>query len=85
VIRIATLSPLDPTDTVALVKTLRATFGLGTEHAGDLATPTGGGKDGAWDAVQLLDAAGPVRAVADDKVLFITDAQPTLAARPLRR
>lgn len=82
-IRIATLAPLDPTDIVALVKTLRATFGLGTEHAGELPLPRGGDKDGSWDAQELLAAAGPVRAVADDKVLFVTAAPLTLAAGPL--
>ena len=82
-IRIATLAPLDPTDIVALVKTLRATFGLGTEHAGELPMPKGGEKGGWWDAQDLLAAAGPVRAVADDKVLFVTAAPLTLAAGPL--
>ena len=82
-IRLATLAPLDPTDTVALVETLRASFGLGTEHAGELRAPRGGAKDGSWDAIALLDAAGPVLAVADDKVLFITEAPLTLAAGPL--
>jgi predicted Zn-dependent protease len=81
VIRLATLAPLDPTDVVALVKTLRATFGLGTEHVGDLPPPRGG--DGGWDAERFLDAASGVRVVADDKVLFITSAPLTLSAGPL--
>jgi len=83
VIRLATLAPLDPADIVALVKSLRATFGLGTEHAGELRLPKGGARDGSWDAAELLAAAGPVRAVADDKILFITDAPLSLAAGPL--
>jgi len=83
VIRLATLAPLDPADTLALVKSLRATFGLGTEHAGELVPPRGGAKDGSWDAIALLAAAGPVRAVADDKVLFIAGAPLTLEAGPL--
>jgi predicted Zn-dependent protease len=83
VIRIATLSPLDPADTLALVKSLRATFGLGTEHVGDLPMPRGAAKDGSFDAIALLAAAGPVRPVADDKVLFITAAPLTLPAGPL--
>ncbi len=82
-IRLATLAPIGPTDIVALVKSLRATFGLGTEHFGDLTLPRGGAKDGSWDASALLAAAGPVLAVADDKVLFITGAPLTLAAGPL--
>jgi archaemetzincin len=84
VIRLATLTPLDPTDVVALVKTIYSTFGLGTEHAGELRPPAAGaGKDGVRDAARLLAAAGPVRLVADDKVLFITDAPLSLPPGPL--
>ena len=81
-IRIATLAPLDPTDVVALVKTLRATFGLGTEHTGEFPMPKGVARD-EWNAEELLGAAGPVRAVADDKILFVAGVPLTLAAGPL--
>ena len=83
-IRLVTLDRLDPADLAALVKTLYATFGLGTEHAGDRPMPGGGGgPDGRRDALRLLADVEPVRTVVDDKVLYIASAPLSLPPGPL--
>lgn len=83
-IRLVTLDKVDPADIAALSKTLYASFGLGTEHAGDRAMPKEtAGKDGRHDAVRLLAEVEPIRLVADDKVLYITSAPLSLPAGPL--
>jgi predicted Zn-dependent protease len=84
VIRLVTLDEVDPTDLQALVKTLYAAFGLGTEHAGDRKMPRElAGKDGRVDAIRLLAEAEPIRLVADDKVLYLTKAPLSLPEGPL--
>jgi predicted Zn-dependent protease len=83
VIRVVTLAKLDPADVTALTKTLYRAFGVGTEHAGDRELPALAGPKGRVDAPSLLAAAPPIRAFADDKVLFLTDAQLSLPAGPL--
>jgi len=84
VIRLVTLDKVDPTDVHALSRTLFATFGLGTEHAGDRPMPRAiAAKDGRVDAVRLLAEVEPVRLVADDKVLYMTAAPLSLEAGPL--
>lgn len=82
-IRVVTLARLDPADLTALTKTLYRAFGVGTEHAGDREAPAASGPRGRVDAVGLIAAAPPVRAFADDKVLFITDQPLSVPAGPL--
>jgi predicted Zn-dependent protease len=83
VIRVVTLARLDPADLTALTKTLYRAFGVGTEHVGDREAPAASGPKGRVDAVGLVANAPPVRAFADDKVLFITDQQLSVPAGPL--
>jgi predicted Zn-dependent protease len=76
VIRIVTLAPYDDGDVAFLSKTLYRSFGVGTEHVGDRTLPRKAeGDDGRFDAVKLLDDAPPIRAYADDKVLYGTDVE----------
>ncbi|MBK9517738.1 MAG: hypothetical protein IPO09_10360 [Anaeromyxobacter sp.] len=83
-IRLVTLDKVDPTDIAALKQTLWATFGLGTDYAGDRAMPAGlAAKDGRVDALALLEAVEPIRLVADDKVLYLLNAPLSLPASPL--
>ena len=57
-IRLVTLDAIDPTDLASLRQALWTAFGLGTEHAGDKAMPTGvAAAHGRLDAVALLAAA----------------------------
>ena len=75
-IRIVTLSPFDEGDIAFLSKTLYRSFGVGTEHVGDRTLPRKAElPDGRFDALKLLDDAPPVRAFADDKVLYVTDVE----------
>jgi archaemetzincin len=83
VIRVVTLAKLDPADVTALTKALYRAFGVGTEYAGHREPPAIAGPKGRVDAPALLAAAPPVRAFADDKVLFLTDSPLTLADGPL--
>lgn len=83
-IRIVTLEPLDPADVAFLAGTLYRAFGVGTEHAGNRATPAGvETRDGRLDAVRLLREVDHVRSLADDKVLYVTGAPLALPAGPL--
>jgi len=76
VIRIVTLSPFDEGDISFLSKTLYRSFGVGTEHAGDRAPPRKAEQpDGRFNALKMLEDASPVRAFADDKVLYLTDVE----------
>jgi archaemetzincin len=76
VIRLVTLSPFDEGDISFLSKTLYRSFGVGTEHAGDRALPRKAEQpDGRFDALKMLEDASPVRAFADDKVLYLTDVE----------
>jgi predicted Zn-dependent protease len=83
VIRVVTLAKLDPADVTALTRTLYRAFGVGTEHAGDRDVPPVAGPKGRVDPVALLAAAPTVRALADDKVLYLTDAPLSEPAGPL--
>jgi predicted Zn-dependent protease len=84
VIRIVTLDRLDPADVAALSGTLYRAFGVGTEHAGEKPVPPEAEqKDGRLDAQKLLREAPHVRALPDDKVLYITSAPLALKAGPL--
>jgi hypothetical protein len=84
VIRIVTLAPLDDGDLAFLTKTLYQAFGLGTEHAGDRKLPREAvGAGGDCDAVKLLEVVDPVRTIADDKVLYVTDAPLSMKPSPL--
>lgn len=75
-IRIVTLAALDAGDVAFLQKTLYRAFGVGTEHLGEKPQPRKGMlPDGRFDANALLDDVPPVRAFADDKVLYITDVE----------
>ena len=83
-IRLVTLDAIDPTDLASLRQALWTAFGLGTEHAGDKAMPTGvAAAHGRLDAVALLAAAPAIRLVADDRVIYLTAAPLSLAAGPL--
>ena len=83
-IRIVSLDRLDPADLAFLTATLYRAFGVGTEHAGERPLPAGvEGKDGRVDAMRLLAEAPPVRALPDDKVLFLTSAPLALQPGPL--
>ena len=76
VIRIVTLAPFDEGDLAFLGKTLYRSFGIGTEHVGERTLPRKAElADGRFDALKLLDDAPPVRAYADDKVLYLTDVE----------
>lgn len=83
-IRLATLEKLDPSDLAFLSRTLYQAFGLGTELAGEKPLPAGvETKDGRLDAVKLLQSVAPVRAFADDKVLYLAGEPLALPAGPL--
>ncbi len=83
-IRIVTLTRLDPTDLVSLTGTLYRAFGVGTEHAGDKPVPRDArNDDGRVDAVKLLKEVDPIRTLPDDKLLFITDEPLALKPGPL--
>jgi predicted Zn-dependent protease len=76
VIRIVTLTPVDEGDLAFLTKALYRQFGVGTEHLGDRPMPKGAeGDDGRHSAQRLLELAPPVRAFADDKVLYVTNVE----------
>jgi archaemetzincin len=84
VIRIVTLAPFDEGDVAFLIRTLYQAFGLGTERAGDRKLPREAEADGGrYDPVKLLEEVSPVRAIADDKVLFLTAAPLAIKAGPL--
>jgi predicted Zn-dependent protease len=84
VIRIVTLARMDPADLAFLTRTLFRAFGVGTEHAGEKPVPKDARTDDdRVDAVKLLKEVDPVRAFADDKVLFITDQPLALKPGPL--
>jgi predicted Zn-dependent protease len=84
VIRIVTLAAYDEGDITHLSKTLYRSFGVGTEHVGERPLPKKGAReDGRYDVIKLLDDAPPVRAYADDKVLYITDVELAIPKGPL--
>jgi archaemetzincin len=84
VIRIVTLSPFDEGDIAVLAKTLFTAFGLGTEYAGERPLPPEAElDDGRYDAVKLVAEVNPVKTFADDKVLFLTDAELAMRRGPL--
>ena len=78
-IRIFTLDEFDPALLKALSKSLYTAFGVGTEHSGAVTVPHG--QQEPYDANKLLDAMPKVQALADDKVLFLTNRK--LAPRKL--
>ena len=83
-IRIVTLAPFDEGDLAFLNRTLFQAYGLGTEHAGERRPPAAArGEDGSYDALKLLAEVEPVRAFADDKVLYLTTAPLTTRPGPL--
>ena len=83
-IRIVTLEKLDPADLAGLQRTLYQAFGVGTEHAGDRHVPKAViGKDGRLDAVKALEEVEPVRAIADDRVLYVTSLPLSVEPGPL--
>ena len=83
-IRIVTLSPVEPEDMAFLTRTLFQAFGLGTEHAGDRSLPPEAEQeDGRYDAVVLLAEVDPIKTFADDKVLYLTGAELALQPGPL--
>lgn len=81
-IRVVSLAKIDSADVTALVKALYRAFGVGTQHEGERDPPALASK-GRVDAVALVADAPPVRAFADDKVLFLTDAPLSAAEGPL--
>ena len=83
-IRIVTLSEFDAGDVAQLGKTLFTAFGVGTEYAGERSLPPEAEQDdGRYDAVKLVAEVNPVKAFADDKVLFLIGAELALAPGPL--
>ncbi len=78
-IRIFTLDEFDPLMLKTLSKSLYASFGVGTEHSGNVTAPHG--QQEPYDANKLLDTLPRVTALADDKVLFLTSRK--LAPRKL--
>ncbi len=83
-IRIVALAPFEEGDIAFLTKALYQSFGVGTEFVGDRALPASAkARDGRFDAVKLLDDAPPVRAFADDKVLYVADAELSIPEGPL--
>jgi archaemetzincin len=84
VIRIVTLATYDEGDIAHLSKTLYRSFGVGTEHLGDRPLPKKSARpDGRHDAIKLLAEATPVRAYADDKVLYIAEVELAIPEGPL--
>jgi predicted Zn-dependent protease len=71
VIRLVTLNPYEPKGLERLSKLLYAAFGVGTEHAGQIALPSG--FEEPLDAVKLLKTIEGVRSYADDKLLYLTE------------
>ncbi len=83
-IRIVTLAPLGEGDMAFLTRTLFQAYGLGTEHAGERKLPREiEREDGSYDAAQLLAEVEPVKAFADDKVLYLTAAPLSMKPGPL--
>ena len=83
-IRIVTLAPFDEGDIAFLTRTLYQAYGLGTEIAGARPLPKGTqSSDGRYDARRLLDEVTPVRAYADDKVLYLADVPLSIPRGPL--
>jgi hypothetical protein len=70
VIRLVTLDPYDPKVVDRLCKVLYTAFGVGCEHAGDMAPPAGQSEP--FDVEALLHALPSPRAYTDDKVLYLT-------------
>ena len=69
-IRLVTLDAYDPKVIDRLCKVLYTAFGVGCEHAGDMAPPSGQSEP--FDAQALLDTLPSPRAYADDKILYLT-------------
>lgn len=83
-IRIVTLTRIDPADLVFLTRTLYRAFGVGTEHAGDKPVPKDARTDDdRLDAVKLLKEVDPIRTFPDDKVLLVTGEPLALRPGPL--
>jgi len=84
VIRIVLLDKYDGTDVSWLSRTLYQSFGLGTELVGEHPLPASAeGDDGRYDGEKLVREARAPRALADDKILFITSAPLSMKAGPL--
>jgi len=84
VIRIVTLGPFDEGDIGVLCRALYQAFGLGTEHAGERSLPVEAQREGGrYDAEALLAGVKPIKAFADDKVLYLTAAKLALSPGPL--
>ena len=69
-IRLVTLDAYDPKVIDRLCKVLYTAFGVGCEHAGDMALPAGQSEP--FDGQVLLEALPSPRAYADDKILYLT-------------
>ncbi len=69
-IRVVTLDSFDEKQIAKLCQTLYTSFGVGSEHSGQVDVPTGMPEP--LDAEKLLTDIKGVRAYEDDKVLFIT-------------
>ena len=69
-IRLVTLDAYDPKVIDRLCKVLYTAFGVGCEHAGDMALPAGQSEP--FDAHALVEALPAPRAYADDKILYLT-------------
>ena len=83
-IRIVTLAPFDEGDIATLCRALYQAFGLGTEHAGERPLPPESeGEGGRHDAEALLAEVKPIKAIADDKVLYLTAAKLAIKPGPL--
>jgi archaemetzincin len=71
VIRLVTFEPVDEKALAQLEKTLYTAFGVGCEHSGDVALPSGSSEP--LDAEALLRNAPKVSSYADDKLLYLTN------------
>jgi predicted Zn-dependent protease len=67
-----------------LTRTLYQTYGVGTEYAGDRSLSSQAeGDDGRYDAVRLLEQVKGLRALEDDKILYLTKVELALQPGPL--
>jgi archaemetzincin len=70
VIRVITLDDFEPKEVAKFCQVLYAAFGIGCEHSGQLPMPNGVGEP--IDAYKLMQAAKPITAYKDDKILYVT-------------
>ena len=87
-IRVVTLDSFEAADIDALCKHLYQAFGIGCEHAGNVAFPEdaeAADVPGAYDAAKLLVEADAVKTFTDDKLVYVTRRRLSQPEGPLGR